>query len=79
MGEVREAARVRRAKSLQRMMRWLELQDRANAEEGGPRVEEDEGLSGGASDPLRDPAASHGGPCRGVRRSQSWGRADRGE
>ena len=44
-GEVREAARVRRAKYLQRMLRWLELQGRANAKEGGPRVEEDdEGL-----------------------------------
>ena len=41
-GEVREAVRARRAKSLQRMMMWLDLQARANAEEGGPRMEEDE-------------------------------------
>ena len=40
--EVREAVRARRAKSLQRMMMWLESQARANAEEGGPRMEEDE-------------------------------------
>jgi len=40
--EVREAVRARRAKSLQRMMMRLELQARANAEEGGPRMEEDE-------------------------------------
>jgi len=41
-GEVREVVRARRAKSLQRMVMWLELQERANAEEGGPRMEEDE-------------------------------------
>ena len=41
-GDVREAARVRRAKSRQRMVRGLELQDRANAKEGGLRVEEDD-------------------------------------
>ena len=39
--EMREAARARRAKSLQRMMTWLESQAKANAEEGGPRMEED--------------------------------------
>jgi len=41
-GEVREVVRARQAKSLHRMLMWLETQARANAEEGGPRVEEDE-------------------------------------
>ena len=38
--EVRDARRVRRAKSIQRMAEWLEEQGRANVAEGHPRVEE---------------------------------------
>ena len=37
--EVREIKRARRVKSLQRMVTWLEAQDRANAEEGSPRAD----------------------------------------
>ena len=35
--EVRAAARNRRARSIQMMARWLELQAQANAEKGTPR------------------------------------------
>ena len=35
--EVHAAARVRRSRSTQMMASWLELQARANAEEGTPR------------------------------------------
>ena len=43
--EVRADVRARRAKSIQAMACWLELQARANAEEGTPR--EHPGVGGG--------------------------------
>ena len=39
--EVRKAKCARHSKSLQRMVKWLEAQDRANAEEGSPRADDD--------------------------------------
>jgi len=43
--KVRAEARARRARSIQVMARWLEEQERANAEEGTPRkpLGQDEG------------------------------------
>jgi hypothetical protein len=39
--DMRQAEITRRAKSLQWTAKWLKAQDRANAEEGNPRSDDD--------------------------------------